>query len=93
MTIFEPAAAGGAGRQQLPGVKQTMVLDTASDVAWVQCAPCPMPQCHPQTDTIYDPSQSSTYAPFACGSPVCRQLGPYGNGCAAGSRQCQYRVL
>ena len=92
MTIFEPAAAGGAGRQQLPGVKQTMVLDTASDVVWVQCAPCPMPQCHPQTDTLYDPSQSSTYAPFACGSPICRQLGPYGNGCAAGSRQCQYRV-
>ncbi|PAN21300.1 hypothetical protein PAHAL_3G438600 [Panicum hallii] len=91
VTIFEPAA-GGSGGQRLPGVKQTMVLDTASDVAWVQCAPCPMPQCHPQTDILYDPSQSSTYAPFACGSPICRQLGPYGNGCAPGSRQCQYRV-
>ncbi|XP_039841130.1 aspartyl protease family protein At5g10770-like, partial [Panicum virgatum] len=92
VSVIEPTAGGGGG-QPVPGVKQTMVLDTASDVAWVQCAPCPMPQCHPQTDTIYDPSQSSTYAPFACGSPVCRQLGPYGNGCAAGSRQCQYRVL
>ncbi|KAG2629465.1 hypothetical protein PVAP13_3KG468402 [Panicum virgatum] len=80
------------GGRRVPGVKQTMVRDTASDVAWVQCAPCPRPQCHPQTDTLYDPSQSSTYAPFACGSPICRQLGPYGNGCAGGSRQCQYRV-
>ncbi|RLN27909.1 hypothetical protein C2845_PM05G17220 [Panicum miliaceum] len=92
VTIFEPAAGGGSGGQRLPGVKQTMVLDTASDVAWVQCAPCPMPQCHPQTDVLYDPSRSSTYAPFACGSPVCRQLGPYGNGCAPGSQQCQYLV-
>ncbi|CAO2203182.1 unnamed protein product [Urochloa humidicola] len=88
LDLEQPAATGGGG----PGVKQTMVLDTASDVAWVQCAPCPFPQCHPQTDVLYDPSRSPSYAPFSCGSPTCRQLGPYGNGCTA-SGQCQYRVV
>lgn len=87
-----PAAMVGGG--SLPGVTQHMVIDTASDVPWVQCAPCPQPQCHPQTDATYDPSQSGTYAPFPCSSPICRQLGPYANGCtgAGNTGQCQYRV-
>ncbi|XP_037423589.1 aspartyl protease family protein At5g10770-like [Triticum dicoccoides] len=86
-----PAATGGG---KLPGVTQHMVIDTASDVPWVQCAPCPKPQCHPQTDATYDPSKSGTYAPFPCSSPICRQLGPYANGCtgAGNTGQCQYRV-
>jgi hypothetical protein len=72
-----------------------MVIDTASDVPWVQCAPCPAPLCHPQTDTLYDPSQSAgSYASFPCSSPTCRQLGPYANGCTGpgNSGQCKYRV-
>ncbi|KAM3206678.1 hypothetical protein ACQJBY_062048 [Aegilops geniculata] len=87
-----PTATVGGG--SLPGVNQHMVIDTASDVPWVQCAPCPKPQCHPQTDATYDPSKSTTYAPFPCSSPVCRQLGPYANGCtgAGNTGQCQYRV-
>uniref|UniRef100_A0A453QGU3 Peptidase A1 domain-containing protein n=1 Tax=Aegilops tauschii subsp. strangulata TaxID=200361 RepID=A0A453QGU3_AEGTS len=87
-----PTATVGGG--SLPGVTQHMVIDTASDVPWVQCAPCPKPQCHPQTDATYDPSKSTTYAPFPCSSPVCRQLGPYANGCtgAGNTGQCQYRV-
>ncbi|XP_062201273.1 aspartyl protease family protein At5g10770-like isoform X1 [Phragmites australis] len=84
---IDPAATGG----RLPGVKQTMLLDTASDVAWVQCAPCPASQCYPQTDVLYDPSKSGSSAPFPCSSPTCRQLGPYANGCTSNS-QCQYRV-
>lgn len=84
---IEPTATGG---QRLPGVKQTMVLDTASDVPWVQCAPCPVPPCHPQTDVLYDPTKSGTSATFSCNSPTCRQLGPYANGCF--NSQCQYRV-
>ncbi|OEL20885.1 Aspartyl protease family protein [Dichanthelium oligosanthes] len=86
---MEPAATGSG--QGLPGVKQTMVLDTSSDVPWVQCAPCPAPQCHPQADVLYDPTRSSSSAAFPCSSPTCRQLGPYANGCSS-SQQCQYRV-
>ncbi|CAD6337942.1 unnamed protein product [Miscanthus lutarioriparius] len=86
---IDPAATSGDGGL-LPGVIQTVVLDTASDVAWVQCVPCPVPPCHPQTDTFYDPTNSGTYAAFPCNSPACRQLGPYANGCI--NNQCQYRV-
>ncbi|KAL6900773.1 hypothetical protein ACP4OV_005449 [Aristida adscensionis] len=79
------------GRRELAGVKQTMVIDTASDVPWVQCAPCPVPPCHPQTDVLYDPARSGSSATFSCASPTCRQLGPFFNGCS-GDTQCQYRV-
>ena len=67
-----------------------MVLDTASVFPWLQCAPCPVPPCHPQTDTLYDPAKSTTSATFSCSSPACRQLGPFANGCV--NKQCQYRV-
>ncbi|CAL5045400.1 unnamed protein product [Urochloa decumbens] len=87
---IDPAATGGGGQSSLPGVVQMLLLDTASDVPWVQCVPCPIPPCHPQTDVFYDPTRSSTYAPFSCNSPACTQLGPYANGCV--NNQCQYRV-
>jgi hypothetical protein len=86
------AVAAVSGRSSLPpGVlRQTVVLDTASDVPWLQCVPCPIPPCHPQPNTFYDPTKSRTYAAFSCGSPACRQLGPYANGCV--NNQCLYRV-
>ncbi|KAJ1253824.1 hypothetical protein BS78_K176100 [Paspalum vaginatum] len=90
MVVYDPAATGG-GRSSLPGVVQTLILDTASDVAWVQCSPCPVPPCHPQTDTLYDPTKSGSYAAVPCNSPLCTQLGPYANGCI--NNQCQYRVV
>ncbi|KAJ1257716.1 hypothetical protein BS78_10G017800 [Paspalum vaginatum] len=85
-----PGGGGSSSSSPLPGVIQTVVLDTASDVPWVQCVPCPVPPCHPQKDPVYDPTTSPTYAAFSCGSPACRQLGPYANGCV--NNQCQYRV-
>ncbi|KAG0531097.1 hypothetical protein BDA96_05G244500 [Sorghum bicolor] len=92
----DPAATGGSRRSRLrPGVRQLMLLDTASDVAWVQCFPCPASQCYAQTDVLYDPSKSRSSESFACSSPTCRQLGPYANGCSSSSNsagQCQYRV-
>ncbi|CAN6179667.1 unnamed protein product [Urochloa humidicola] len=79
-------------QQSSKGVIQTVVLDTATDVPWVQCMPCPVPSCHPQTDSVYDPTKSSTYDPIACGSPMCAQLGRlYSGGCDK-SQLCQYRV-
>uniref|UniRef100_K3YTE4 Peptidase A1 domain-containing protein n=1 Tax=Setaria italica TaxID=4555 RepID=K3YTE4_SETIT len=62
-----------------PAVTQTMLIDSGSDVPWVQCKPCS--QCHPQVDPLFDPSASSTYSPFSCTSDTCVQLG-----------QCQYIV-
>ncbi|CAL5044987.1 unnamed protein product [Urochloa decumbens] len=87
----QPKSSDDQQQQSQVGVIQTVVLDTASDVPWVQCAPCPIPPCHPQTDTFYDPTKSSTYDPVSCGSPACAQLGRlYSGSCANG--HCQYRV-
>ncbi|KAG2583280.1 aspartyl protease family protein At5g10770-like [Panicum virgatum] len=89
--IDASAAAAGSRSSSLPGVLQTFVLDTASDVPWVQCLPCPIPPCHPQVDSFYDPSRSPSSAPFSCTSPTCTGLGTYANGCV--NNQCQYRVV
>ncbi|PUZ50769.1 hypothetical protein GQ55_6G086300 [Panicum hallii var. hallii] len=72
-----------------PAATQTMLIDTGSDVSWVQCEPCP--ECSSQVDALFDPSSSSTYSPFTCDSAACTQLGPEGNGCSS-SQQCQYIV-
>ncbi|CAO1941959.1 unnamed protein product [Urochloa humidicola] len=71
-----------------PGVTQTVLIDTGSDVSWVQCKPCS--QCHSQADPLFDPTLSITYSPFSCGSATCTQLGQEGNGCS--NSQCQYIV-
>ncbi|XP_044406598.1 aspartyl protease family protein At5g10770 [Triticum aestivum] len=66
-----------------PAVTQTMMIDTGSDVSWVRCN---------STDgtTLFDPSKSTTYAPFSCSSAACTQLGNNGNNCS--NSQCQYMV-
>ncbi|TVU30375.1 hypothetical protein EJB05_21991, partial [Eragrostis curvula] len=85
---IRPAATGGGGSssiQQPGGVSQTVMVDTASDVPWVRCLPCPNPPC-----PSYDPARSSTYAAFPCNSTDCARLGSHANGCV--SNQCQYRA-
>ena len=72
-----------------PAKTQTVLIDSGSDVSWVQCKPCL--QCHSQVDPLFDPSLSSTYSPFSCSSAACAQLGQDGNGCSSSS-QCQYIV-
>ncbi|XP_039791240.1 aspartyl protease family protein At5g10770-like [Panicum virgatum] len=71
-----------------PAATQTMLIDTGSDVSWVQCKPCS--QCHSQADPLFDPSSSSTYSSFSCSSATCAQLGQEGNGCSRS--QCQYII-
>ncbi|TVU34034.1 hypothetical protein EJB05_15856, partial [Eragrostis curvula] len=69
-----------------PPDTQTVLIDTDSDVSWVQCVPCL--QCHPQADPLFDPSSSSTYSPFSCSSVACLLLNEFG----CSSSQCQYTV-
>lgn len=62
------------------------MLDTASDVPWVQCVQCLNPPC-----PSYDPALSPTYVAFACNSSACARLGSqHANGCI--NNQCQYRT-
>lgn len=49
-----------------------MVLDTGSDIVWLQCKPCR--KCYSQSDPIFDPTQSTSFSGVACKSPICRKL-------------------
>ncbi|PSR91191.1 Protein ASPARTIC PROTEASE IN GUARD CELL 1 like [Actinidia chinensis var. chinensis] len=59
----------GIGR---PPSEVYMVLDTGSDVNWVQCAPCA--DCYQQTDPIYEPASSTSYSPLTCETRQCKSL-------------------
>ncbi|KAL5156236.1 Aspartyl protease family protein 2 [Glycine soja] len=65
-----------------------MVLDTGSDVVWLQCAPCR--KCYTQADPVFDPTKSRTYAGIPCGAPLCRRLDS--PGCNNKNKVCQYQV-
>ncbi|XP_058100453.1 aspartyl protease family protein 2 [Magnolia sinica] len=64
-----------------------MVLDTGSDIVWLQCAPCR--KCYSQTDPVFDPSKSRSFSTVACGSPLCRRLDV--SGCGR-QKSCLYQV-
>lgn len=49
-----------------------MVLDTGSDVNWVQCEPCA--DCYQQVDPIFDPAYSASYSTLTCETKQCKSL-------------------
>lgn len=54
-----------------PSKPYYMVIDTGSDINWIQCQPC---DCYQQSDPIYDPTASSSYSLLPCNSPQCNAL-------------------
>ncbi|XP_009629151.1 protein ASPARTIC PROTEASE IN GUARD CELL 2-like [Nicotiana tabacum] len=70
-----------------PARNQYMVIDSGSDIVWVQCQPCT--QCYHQSDPVFDPSLSGSFAGVSCGSSVCDRV--ENSGCHAG--RCKYEVL
>ncbi|KAL6584478.1 hypothetical protein OROMI_003767 [Orobanche minor] len=74
----------GVGR---PTREYYMIMDTGSDVSWLQCNPCS--GCYHQHDPIYDPSASSTYKPLTCNSRECNSLAV--SACRSDS-SCLYQV-
>ncbi|TYH98316.1 hypothetical protein ES332_A12G301800v1 [Gossypium tomentosum] len=69
-----------------PAKQFYMVLDTGSDVNWIQCEPCT--DCYQQSDPIFNPSASSTYSPVTCESRQCSYLRQ--SACRSG--KCLYQV-
>ncbi|KAG1327347.1 Aspartyl protease family protein [Cocos nucifera] len=65
----------------------TVIFDTGSDISWIQCQPC-AGGCYAQNETLFDPSQSSTYANISCSSADCLS---FGSACDA-SLTCFYSV-
>ncbi|KAL2456984.1 Eukaryotic aspartyl protease family protein [Abeliophyllum distichum] len=64
-----------------------MVLDTGSDVVWIQCSPCR--KCYTQADPVFDPTKSSSFSVVSCDSPLCRRLDS--PGCKS-RQKCLYQV-
>ncbi|GJN09758.1 hypothetical protein PR202_ga27791 [Eleusine coracana subsp. coracana] len=56
---------GGGGTNN----KLTVIVDTGSDLTWVQCKPCS--SCYPQRDPLFDPAGSPTYAAVPCNASAC----------------------
>ncbi|CAL5052609.1 unnamed protein product [Urochloa decumbens] len=76
-----------------PSVPQTLLMDTGSDLSWVQCAPCNSTACYPQKDPLFEPAKSSTYALIPCHTDACRNLAADGTGCTSGSdTQCGFAI-
>ncbi|XP_052204140.1 protein ASPARTIC PROTEASE IN GUARD CELL 2 [Diospyros lotus] len=70
-----------------PPRSQYMVIDSGSDIVWVQCQPCN--QCYRQSDPVFDPANSASFAGVSCSSAVCDRL--ENSGCHEG--RCRYEVL
>lgn len=70
-----------------PAGQYYMVLDTGSDINWLQCQPCA--DCYQQADPIFNPSASSSHQALTCGSPQCGAL----QVSACRSNQCFYQVV
>ena len=52
-----------------PPQKATAIVDTGSDLIWVQCLPCQ--SCYAAASAKFDPSRSSSYSTLACASAFC----------------------
>jgi hypothetical protein len=73
--LFQTPVASGNGEYLVdisfgsPPQKSTAIVDTGSDLIWVQCLPCQ--SCYTASSPTFDPSKSSTYAALSCASNQC----------------------
>ncbi|XP_062204396.1 aspartyl protease family protein 2-like [Phragmites australis] len=55
-----------------PSTRALVVIDTGSDLVWLQCIPCR--HCYGQLTPLYDPRSSRTYRQIPFSSPRCHEL-------------------
>lgn len=63
-----------------------MVIDTGSDINWLQCEPCS--DCYQQSDPVFNPAASTSYNELSCSSQQCSSL----EITACRSNVCLYQV-
>ncbi|CAO1945797.1 unnamed protein product [Urochloa humidicola] len=73
-----------------PPTRALVVIDTGSDLTWLQCAPCR--RCYRQLTPLYDPQRSASYRPIPCASTRCRGVLRY-PGCDPRTGGCLYMVV
>ena len=71
-----------------PPVQVYGVLDTGSDLTWLQCQPCQT--CFKQISPIFDPSKSKTYQTISCTTNTCRSV--KGSSCPSPTSNCKYYI-
>nr|CAN78694.1 hypothetical protein VITISV_037475 [Vitis vinifera] len=71
-----------------PPTNVYVVLDTGSDLFWIQCEPCDV--CYKQKDPIYNRTKSDSYTEMLCNEPPCVSLGREGQCSDSGS--CLYQT-
>ncbi|KAL0301686.1 UNVERIFIED_CONTAM: Aspartyl protease family protein 2 [Sesamum radiatum] len=73
-----------------PPKHYSLILDTGSDLNWIQCKPCR--DCFEQKGPYYDPMQSSSYRNIACKDPRCRLVSSPDppQPCKAETQSCPY---
>ena len=57
---------------ELGGRKMSVIVDTGSDLTWVQCLPCK--SCYDQKEPLFNPSASPSYKTVLCNSSDCQSL-------------------
>ncbi|KAG9144793.1 hypothetical protein Leryth_025300 [Lithospermum erythrorhizon] len=55
-----------------PPLPQLLVIDTGSDLSWVQCIPCS--GCHEAVHPTYNPTKSSSFTSISCDSESCEKM-------------------
>ncbi|KAL0913483.1 hypothetical protein M5K25_016947 [Dendrobium thyrsiflorum] len=68
-----------------PAKEVIAIVDTGSDLIWIQCKPCK--ECYPQKIPLFDPQASSTYKVISCKADSCPALPS--ESCSHGS-ECEY---
>ncbi|KAK9080599.1 hypothetical protein SSX86_000357 [Deinandra increscens subsp. villosa] len=77
----------------LGGRNVTLIVDTGSDLTWVQCEPCG--SCYNQQEPLFNPSHSPSYKQVLCKSPTCQDLADATGSsgvCGFNSSTCNYYI-
>lgn len=78
---------------ELGGKNMSVIVDTGSDLTWIQCEPCKL--CYNQPEPIFNPSSSPSYRSVLCNSSSCQSLAfATGNSglCLGNPPTCNYAV-
>lgn len=55
-----------------PAQTFTNIMDTGSDLVWVQCTPCV--NCYTQNDALFDATASTSYSVSSCDDALCSSV-------------------
>ncbi|XP_015075190.1 aspartyl protease family protein 2-like [Solanum pennellii] len=75
MATLESGVSHGSGEYFMdvfvgtPPKHFSLILDTGSDLNWIQCVPCY--DCFEQNGPYYDPKDSSSFTNITCHDPMC----------------------